>query len=143
MRIETITTYKYIAFDGTEFETEVECLAYEAQWMEDNFNGVVADEYLNPVSYVNIPSSGKYFYVTSDDDITALQMIYTTYGDGSSVPPTQPGVWEFDSTVGAYLSLEEQVAYLTSVFTALGLDIKDYIPVDDGTGETESTDETT
>lgn len=143
MRIETVTTYKYIAFDNTEFDTEVECLAYEAQWFQDNFNGKVVDEYLNEVAYNNIPSHGKYFNIPTDDDLNVIFMIFNTYGDGSRISPSQSGIWEFDDTLYEYVSLEEKVAYLTSVFTALGLDIKEFIPVDDGTGESESTDETT
>lgn len=129
MKIQQTTILSYISMDGVTFDNEEDCITHEREWFNANFNGVILDQDLgSEIDYRDIPNIGIYFYIPEYSDIETLEVLYNEYSYGNRDLPPGTGVFQYDTDISDYNSLEIEVGTLTVTFNALGLDIRDYIP---------------
>ena len=115
--IEKIT---YIAFDGSEFADEDECLEYEA---ELNFRAFKDHVFLfnsvrqpMPFSLANFEAC---YYVTINDDRAAASFVNTMETEGYTELPRAKGVYEYNARKDEWENLHEKLTNLTELIEEL------------------------
>ena len=115
--IERIT---YIADDGTEFDDEDECLAYEA---ELNFGAFKDHVFLfnsvrSPLSF-SLDNFEASYYVVINDDSAAASFVAAMEAEGYSELPRAKGVYKYNTRKDKWENLHEKLADLTELIEEL------------------------
>lgn len=115
--IEKIT---YIAYDGTEFANEDECLEYEDEKYFAEFKDHVhlfdGERCPMPFSYGNFEDC---FYILIDDEKALASFIATMENNGYTELPRAVGVYEYNTRRDKWMDLREKVSNLTDLIEEL------------------------
>lgn len=115
--IEKIT---YIAFDGSEFANEDECIDYETELNFGAFKGRVFlfDSERKPMPF-SVANFEACFYVTISDDHAAASFVAAMEAEGYTELPRAKGVYEYNTRKDRWENLRERLADLTELIEEL------------------------
>lgn len=115
--IEKIT---YIAFDGSEFANEDECLEYENELNFRAFKDHVflfdGEREFMPFSIANFEAC---FYISINDDRAAASFVTAMEAQGYSELPRAKGIYEYNTRKDRWENLREKLADLTELIEEL------------------------
>lgn len=115
--IEKIT---YIAFDGSEFADEDECIDYENELNFRAFKDHVFlfDDERKPMPF-SLANFEACFYVTISDDHAAASFVAAMEAEGYTELPRAKGVYEYNARKDEWENLHEKLAGLTELIEEL------------------------
>ena len=110
----------YIAFDGSEFADEDECIDYENELNFRAFKDHVFlfddERKLMPFSLANFEAC---FYVSINDDRAAASFVAAMEAEGYTELPRAKGVYEYNARKDEWDDLHEKLADLTELIEEL------------------------
>lgn len=110
----------YIAFDGSEFANEDECIDYETELNFRAFKDHVFlfDSVRKPLPF-SLANFEKCAYVSINDDRAAASFVNTMEAEGYTELPRTKGIYEYNDRRDTWENLRERLADLTELIEEL------------------------
>jgi len=102
----------YIADDGTEFDDEDDCFAYEQERNLDNGKHTFFDNGLKRIKEFKDCEDVYYVYIENEKDVEETRDFLSNYVGVYSDNISHEGLWMYDTLVDNFVDIDDKMARL-------------------------------